>query len=129
MERQTKQRITGVIVAIIILAVILLLLFVGSEPSTPPVDSLNQSQPIAAVNTAQQVWVVQIGSFTTKSHATALVKKLQQAGFNSYLNEVVTNNATYYRVFAGNEINKQNADDLKQKLQDNLQLTGIIVKK
>ncbi len=129
MERPTKQRITGVIVAIIILAVILLLLFVGSEPSNQQVTVTNQNQPTQTENTAQGVWAVQIGSFTTKAHATALVKKLQQAGLNPYLNEVVTNNATYYRVFAGNETDQQSADNLKQKLQDNFQLTGIVVKK
>ncbi len=122
MEKPIKQRIVGITVVVILLAVILLLLFVGSQKSTPITDSNNANQPTAIVSTAQTIWTVQIGSFTTKAHATTLVKKLQQAGFNSYLNEIVTSTKTFYRVFVGTETDQQKADDLRQKLQDNFQL-------
>ncbi len=92
----------------------------------PPKASTSSVLPVSAT---PEAWVVQMGSFSDKTNADMLVKKIQAAGFPSYLTHSTTSQGPLFRVFVGPEILKSTADDVKGRLAQSLNLTGIVVKK
>ena len=74
-------------------------------------------------------WVVQVGSFSERKNADALSAKLKLAGFTTFVEQIVGDNAEVYRVRVGPELGKEKADAMKSKLQKELKLVKAIVVK
>lgn len=155
MDIRLKQRIVGIIILVIVLAIVIPLLFTGSKqersgagmstiipklPVTPtlqqPVTSAptvvqttpkvqNTGVPIVdAVPKTQPGWAVQLASFNNKINADNLIKKLQNKGFDAYVQQIQNK----YRVFIGPEVERQQAENLVKQLQRLFNLNGIVVK-
>lgn len=99
--------------------------------TTPSQTTLNQipskSQKNAVISPA--AWAVQLGSFSDKINAMNLVKKLQSLGFPAYLNSIKTaNGSEMIKVRVGPQLKRSDANAMQQKLQQQLNLQGIVVK-
>jgi DedD protein len=96
------------------------------QKATPPMTT---TSPKPTQKATPEAWVVQMGSFSDKANAEALVKKIQAAGFPAYLTSIKTDTGkSWIKVFVGPEILKSAADKTKTKLAQSLNINGIVVK-
>lgn len=72
-------------------------------------------------------WAVQLGAFKTADDANKLRGRLQTAGFVAYVDKLASEGQTLWRVRAGPETDRANADKLRGRIRDKLKLDGIIV--
>ena len=72
-------------------------------------------------------WVVQLGSFSSKENAESLNKKLRSNGYRSFVEPLKMKDSTVYRVRVGPELKREDADSIKDKLNQSLDLKGIVV--
>lgn len=72
-------------------------------------------------------WAVQLGAFKTVDEANKVRDRLKGAGFVAYVDKVETGTGTLWRVRAGPEADRGNADKLKGRIKDKLKLDGMVV--
>jgi len=72
-------------------------------------------------------WIVQLGSFTEEDNAQSLNKKLRAAGYRSFVEPLKRDGEISFRVRVGPEIKRSEADMLLKKLNEKMQLDGIVV--
>jgi len=72
-------------------------------------------------------WAVQLGAFKTADEANKLRDKLKNAGFVAFVDKADTESGTLWRVRAGPETDRGNADKLKGRIKDKLKLDGMVV--
>jgi DedD protein len=72
-------------------------------------------------------WAVQLGAFKTVDEANKLRDRLKGAGFVAFVDKADTGSGTLWRVRAGPEIDRGNADKLKGRIRDKLKIEGMIV--
>ncbi len=72
-------------------------------------------------------WAVQLGAFKTAEDANKLRGRLQGAGFVAYVDKLATEGQTLWRVRAGPETDRANADKLRGRIKDKLKLDGLVV--
>lgn len=72
-------------------------------------------------------WVVQVGSFSQQDNAVALRDRLRKAGFPAFVDQATAAGSTTWRVRVGPELKRENAERLQQRLQQQMQLQGIVV--
>jgi len=77
--------------------------------------------------TKQSVYAVQVGSFNNRSNALGLKEKIRNKDMHAFVERIMKDNKPVYRVRVGPAITKQRAEKLKQKLEKELKLTGLIV--
>ncbi len=129
-----KQRITGIIVLVLLVIVVVPLLFTGTkqvakqaqmsaEIPVPPAKPVMQ-QP--GEKQKPKVWVVQLGTFSKPEHANNLIKKLTAKGFAAYINKRPTANGFIYIVLVGPEADRAKAQSLLVTLQTKFKLQGIL---
>jgi cell division septation protein DedD len=81
-----------------------------------------------AVTGGEKNLVVQVGTFTLPANAETLVDKLHAKGFVASIQKVNTAKGQMTRVIVGKKnLNRSEAQALRQKLQKSLQINGIIV--
>lgn len=103
---------------------------VASAPIAIPTPT---SAPVAAnkkiMVDAPEAWVVQLGSFSDKSNAERLIKKLREKGFEAYSRaDTTTKGAPLNRVYVGPEIHLSTAKQLLKKLHHSFHLNGVVRK-
>jgi DedD protein len=72
-------------------------------------------------------WAVQLGAFRTVDEANKVRDRAKGAGFVAYVDKVDAENGTLWRVRAGPETERGNADKLKGRIKDKLKIDGIVV--
>lgn len=72
-------------------------------------------------------WAVQVGAFRTVEEANKVRDRLKNAGFAAFVDKVAADNGTLWRVRAGPEADRGNADKLRGRIKDKLKLDGMIV--
>jgi DedD protein len=72
-------------------------------------------------------WAVQLGAFKTVDEANKVRDRLKNAGFVAYVDKVDAEGATLWRVRAGPEADRGNADKLKGRIKDKLKMDGMVV--
>jgi DedD protein len=72
-------------------------------------------------------WAVQLGAFKTVDEANKVRDRLKTAGFVAFVDRATTDNGTLFRVRAGPETDRGNADKLRGRIKDKLKLDGMIV--
>lgn len=75
-----------------------------------------------------QLWVVQVGSFSNEVTADSIAKKIQEAGFNSDKEIAALTLGTFYRVFASGFIDEASAKDAKRELDKQFNVNSIVKK-
>ncbi len=72
-------------------------------------------------------WAVQLGAFKTIDEANKVRDRVKGAGFVAYVDKADTESGTLWRVRAGPETERGNADKLKGRIRDKLKIDGIVV--
>ena len=72
-------------------------------------------------------WAVQVGSFGKKENAEKLQTKLRKAGYKAFISSVSAEGKTVVRVRIGPELQRTAADQLKSKVERELQLQAKVV--
>jgi DedD protein len=72
-------------------------------------------------------WAVQLGAFKTVEEANKLRDRLRGAGFVAFVDKTDAESGALWRVRAGPEADRGNADKLRGRIKDKLKLEGIIV--
>jgi len=72
-------------------------------------------------------WAVQLGAFKTVDEANKVRDRLKNAGFVAYVDKVDAESGTLWRVRAGPEADRGNADKLKGRIKEKLKLDGMVV--
>ena len=112
-----------------------------SDPETQPVKSVAK-EPIRVVSEPEakpaepvlkvtkepvpigERWTLQVATFGKQDNATRTLKKLKDAGYPAY---VMTTNSLF-KVFVGPELKREESEKMKQKVQKEFKLSGIVVK-
>lgn len=75
-------------------------------------------------------WNVQLGSFSNKSNAESLVRKLKSHGFKGYIKTSKNlDGQALTKVFVGPEVQRSKATETLEHLEKVLKLQGVVVKK
>lgn len=72
-------------------------------------------------------WAVQLGAFATAEDANKLQGRLRAAGFAGFVDKFTAEGKTLWRVRAGPEVDRANADKLRERIKDKLRMDGMIV--
>lgn len=85
------------------------------------------SAPAAAAPAEPRAWVVRVGSFSSNDNAVALRDRLRGAGFDAFVDQVRIENSTMSRVHVGPEIERARGDALRDRLEREMGLKGLVV--
>ncbi len=96
-----------------------------AKPAKPPLVVKADEADKPAIDGA--AWVVQVGSFSNSANALKLRDKLRAKGFTAFVEKVAGGESTVYRVRVGPELKREIADELRDKLQKQLKLKGIVM--
>jgi cell division septation protein DedD len=89
--------------------------------------SASASDPAAGRNPRTTGWAVQVGALADPAEANALRDRLRAGGFTAYVETLRTAGGTLYRVRVGPEIQRANADRLRDSLKTRFALDGQVV--
>ena len=70
---------------------------------------------------------MQLGAFTTAEDANKLVGRLRTAGFAGFVDKFSAEEKTLWRVRVGPEVDRPNAEKLRDRVKEKLKLEGMIV--
>ena len=100
----------------------------GSAP-TPAVTQPAIDDPSAAVPAAAPSgqWSVQVASFADRNSAPGLRARLQQLGYNGYVQSAAAAGGTHWRVFAGPVVNREAAERLRNAIAGSLHIGGMLI--
>lgn len=117
---------------------------VGSTVPDAPASTSAEPEPTVAVVESEPVftraspgldatglpegWSVRLGTFSEAANATALVARLQASGYRAYTREVTNAQARLTAVYVGPWVERTVVEDYQQKLQDEFQLSGMVVR-
>ncbi|MBI1733468.1 MAG: SPOR domain-containing protein [Gammaproteobacteria bacterium] len=88
---------------------------------TPPTGKNEASPPGASA------WVVQLGSFSSAENAESLNRRLRQAGYAAFVEPLQQDDTRIFRVRVGPELRRTSAQAVRDRLQANMDLDGIVV--
>jgi DedD protein len=90
-------------------------------------DAKADAPPTALPASRAGGWAVQLGAFKTVEEANKVRDRLKGAGFVAYVDKVDAASGTLWRVRAGPEADRGNADKLKGRIKDKLKMDGMVV--
>ena len=90
-------------------------------------DAKADAPASAVAKTEAGGWAVQLGALASEEDANTLRGRLRAAGFAGFVDKVNADNKTLWRVRAGPEIERANAEKLRDRIKDKLKLDGLIV--
>ncbi|WP_157954326.1 SPOR domain-containing protein [Saccharospirillum mangrovi] len=103
------------------------------EPQTPvtaatPTPTASPEQR-AAVAAGERAWSVQVASFRDSAKAAALRDQLREAGFTTYVNEVILSDGSLFtQVLVGPETDMDAVQALKSDIKEKVALQGLVVR-
>jgi len=84
---------------------------------------------VAAAGQAKaEAWVVQLASLSREANALALQERVRKLGLHAFTVRSQNDGKTIYRVLVGPELLRSNAELQRQKLLDEVKLSGMVVK-
>jgi DedD protein len=103
-----------------------------TPPATAPAPAIPEPpaspSPQDTQRTGVVAWVVQLGSFDSEKNATDLEKRLQKAGYAAFIDKHYPAEGRKYRVRVGPELARAKADGIRDKLEKELKIKGIVVR-
>jgi DedD protein len=87
----------------------------------PPQTREGAAEPVATG------WVVQVGSFSHRDNAVAERERLRAAGFPAFLERTEAEGRVLHRVKVGPELDRRAAERLKERLEETMERSGILV--
>lgn len=76
----------------------------------------------------RSAWVLRLGTFRNKPNVDALLSKLEEAGFTTFVKPVEAKAGTLYRVFVGPELEKSKLEKAQTTLKELTGLNGKVTK-
>ena len=99
---------------------------VATAPPAAPPAAAPQSTPEPAKPLSG--WVVQLAALSSKDNAMALRERLRGLGYTAFVEETKTGQGTQFRVRVGPELERSNADSLRARLEQQVQMKGIVMR-
>ncbi len=97
-------------------------------PAKPPATDLRASAGrVSPPAVGVSAWVVQLGSFASAENAESLNKKLRQSGYSAFVEPLQQGGTKVFRVRVGPELRRSSAQSVRDRLQANMGLDGIVV--
>lgn len=99
--------------------------------ATPPPVTPARPVPSAQPETAPKPlsgWVVQLASLASKDNAMVLRERLRGHGYTAFVEEIKTPQGVLYRVRVGPELERANAETLRNRLEQQVQIKGIVTR-
>jgi len=90
--------------------------------------AITQKPKTIAVKSAEQQFAVQIASFSVLKNAESLVSKLQNQGFKARYHVISSADGAIYKVTVGQVDDRADANRLKERLSNQANIKGFIVK-
>jgi DedD protein len=87
-----------------------------------------EAKPAPAPSKALSGWVVQLASLASKSNAMALQEKLRGLGYTAFVEEIKMPQGVLYRVRVGPELERSNAENMRNRLEQQVQIKGIVTR-
>lgn len=95
----------------------------------PTINKKIAIKRIEKVKQYEKSWVVQLGSFVQIQRANLLIKKLRDKGFHAFgYRKFLKPNQAINRVYVGPFSNIESAKQTRKKLNDTMNIKGIIIK-
>ncbi|MGB5607375.1 MAG: SPOR domain-containing protein [Gammaproteobacteria bacterium] len=92
--------------------------------AAPPPDT---SLPADAAELPSGGWVIQVGSFSSEGNASGLRERLSVSGYAALVQDVTIGQRRTYRVVVGPLEDRADADQMRDRLEHEMQLRGIVV--
>lgn len=90
-------------------------------------DATADAPATAVAATRAGSWAVQLGAFKTEDDANKLRARLRGAGFASWVDKLAAEQQVLWRVRAGPETDRANAEKLRDRIKEKLKVDGLIV--
>ncbi len=97
------------------------------EPSESETTASVEPTPAPAEVATGAGWAVQLGSFSTGANAEALAQKVNDAGFNAFVQRVQVDNGTMYRVRIGPLVERDAATALAARVTRETEERAVVV--
>ena len=75
-----------------------------------------------------KAWAVQLGSFANDANAKRLIEKLRASGYAAYLERSLETDATVFKVRVGPHIQRAEAEETRQQLEQKFALKGLLLR-
>jgi len=82
----------------------------------------------AAGQVKAEAWVVQLASLSREANALVLQERVRKLGLHAFTVRGQIDGKTIYRVLVGPELLRSNAEKQRQKLLDEIKLSGLVIK-
>ena len=73
-------------------------------------------------------WVIQLASFASSANASSLETRLKSSGYSAFVEKVLGEEGYVYRVRVGPELLRADAEALRDKLDAEVKLQGMVVR-
>lgn len=93
-----------------------------------PEPTFTREIPTLADSGLPQGWSVRLGSFSDAANVENLVNRLQSAGYKAYTRELGDEQDRMTAVFVGPWLERERVEEYQEALQDEFNLTGIVVR-
>ena len=101
----------------------------SSAPVIKPKPVVPQKAKIKSVPVkATGGWIVQVGSFGSRSNATGLLKRLKAKGFDAHMDSASGNKGPVYRVYVGPVASKEKAQRTRSSINALFGMKGLVKK-
>jgi DedD protein len=93
-------------------------------------DRINDSKDGSVAQAGQaaaQAWVVQLASLTRQQNALTLRDRVRKMGLHAFVVSSQVDGKTMYRVLVGPELLRSNAENVRQRLQQEIKLNGLVM--
>lgn len=97
-----------------------------ATPATPAPAAVEKPAPAPAK--ALSGWVVQLVATANKTHALALREKLRALGYTAFVEETKTAQGVLFRVRVGPELERGNAEDVRNRLERQVRIKGMVTR-
>lgn len=102
-------------------------------PAAPAAPVTTPAKPVTSAQTDSTAkplsgWVVQLASLASKDNALALRERLRGLGYTAFVEETATAQGVLYRVRVGPELERGNAETLRNRLEQQVQIKGIVTR-
>lgn len=129
--QQSDQNVEVVVVEPEVPAAVAAPEIVTEAPAAAPAPTpapVPEAQPALAATKVLSGWVVQLAALSKQDNALALRERLRTLGYTAFVEEIKTAKGMQYRVRVGPELERTNADNLRNRLEEQVKLKGIVMK-
>jgi DedD protein len=94
----------------------------------PDPETVKDTETTIREKVGVSAWVIQVGSFASKSNADDLNSDLRKAGFRSFIEPLEKSGKTSYRVRIGPELKRSDAEATRDRVKKEFKLEGILLR-